>query len=330
MTLEAPMARLRAHVRSLWPRAPILPALPFTGWALFSLLRGQVRWELILLGLFGLLTPYISPLTKTLYLGLMPAGFVAVLYDAMGFVKNVGITPERVHLCDLRALEIRWFGVSVNGQMGTVHDWLQPRATLAADVFFSIPYATFLEAIVAFAVFAYAVRDYDVMRRFTWCFFALSVMGFATYHLYPAAPPWYYHAHGCRADLSMPASTGPNLARVDAWTHIPYFASFYGRASDVFGAVPSLHVAYPLIIVLEGWKTFARGGGFKWPLRALAVLFCAWMCCAAVYLDHHWVIDVMVGLFYGVIAHVTVHVVSLVARRQPLVARRAAADSLQK
>ena len=121
--------------------------------------------------------------------------------------------------------------------------------------------------------------------------------GFTTYHIYPAAPPWYFHAHGCTVDMATHASEGPNLARVDAALGFRYFAGFYGRSNDVFGAMPSLHVAYPLLIVLEGWKNFRA------PLRAASVMFSATMIFAAVYLDHHWVLDVIAGLSYCLVAH---------------------------
>ena len=130
------------------------------------------------------------------------------------------------------------------------------------------------------------------MRRFTWCFFALNVAGFVTYHVYPAAPPWYFHTHGCAVDMLAHASEGPNLARVDAWLGVPYFAGMYGRASDVFGAMPSLHVAYALIVVLEGWATFHPSG------RAASLAFFCLMCFSAVYLDHHWVLDAVAGSVY--------------------------------
>ncbi len=276
-SVVAAWRRLRSHVRTLWPRRPLLPAVPFVGWTIVSLVRGPVRWEILVLGLFGLITPYVGPRTKKLYLGLMPAALVAVLYDAMGLVKDVGLDPERIHLCDLREFEIRWFGVTVNGSLTTVHDLLEAHATLPLDLFFSIPYGTFLFAIVLFAVFAYFV-DYRAMRRFTWGFLALNVASFVTYHIYPAAPPWYYHAHGCIADLATKASEGPNLARVDAWLGVSYFRSFYGRSSDVFGAVPSLHVAYPLLILLEGWPLFARLRHLKWPLCGFSAF--SWYGCA--------------------------------------------------
>jgi membrane-associated phospholipid phosphatase len=85
------------------------------------------------------------------------------------------------------------------------------------------------------------------------------------------------------------------LARVDRWLGVPYFAGFYGRASDVFGAVPSLHVGYPLLIVLYAWPMTGVLG------RTLTLAFFASMCFAAVYLDHHWIIDVIVGILYTVV-----------------------------
>jgi membrane-associated phospholipid phosphatase len=157
-----------------------------------------------------------------------------------------------------------------------------------------VPYATFIFVCIACAVWLY-LRDYPAMLRFTWSFFAINVAGFATYHLYPAAPPWYYHAYGCHVDMMARASEGPNLARVDALLPVPYFAGMYGRASDVFGAMPSLHVAYALLVAIEGWATFHSA------FRAAAVLFYVTMCFAAVYLDHHWVLDVVAGSFYCVV-----------------------------
>jgi inositol phosphorylceramide synthase catalytic subunit len=174
---------------------------------------------------------------------------VALLYDAMRFVKNVGLSESGVHLCDLREAEIRWFGFSAGGVRMTVHDWFQAHNTLWLDVVCAVPYAAFLSVVIGYAIFL-MFKDFATQQRFVWGFFVLNVAGFLTYHVYPAAPPWYYHLHGCAVDLQAAASEGPNLARVDQLVAIHYFAGFYGRASDVFGAMPSLHVAYPLLMVV--------------------------------------------------------------------------------
>ncbi len=44
------------------------------------------------------------------------------------------------------------------------------------------------------------------------------------------------------------------------------------------------------------------------------------MCAAAIYLDHHWVIDVIVGLLYGLIAFATLRMAIPLRRPVALVA----------
>jgi len=266
--------------------------LPFVAWAAFRLLRGEVRWDYIAFLIVPPLLAWATPRTRKLFVGLYPFALVGLLYDAMRFVQNVGVSPERVHLCDLRAAEAQLFGSTVDGQPFTVHDWIQTHHVAVLDAFFAIPYGTYIFAAIGFAVWLWR-RDFPRMQRFAWGFFALNVAGFATYHLFPAAPPWYFHAHGCVVDMAAHASEGPALARVDAWLGFPYFHGLYGRASDVYGAVPSLHVAYPLLMMLEGWPLFRRFG------RVASVVFFVSMCGGAIYLDHHWMIDVVLGLAYG-------------------------------
>ncbi len=286
--IEGQWARLRA----LWPGVSILLPVPFLLHGIWAATRGRFHWENAAILALMLALFVGGPRSKKLLAGLYPIAIVALLYDTMRVVANVGVTEARVHVCDLRALEIQFFGITMNGHPSTVHDWFQAHATPGLDRLCAIPYGTFLYACCGCAVWLY-FRDYPNMLRFTWSFLALNVAGFVTYHLYPAAPPWYFHTHGCLVDTLAHASEGPNLARVDAWLGVPYFGSMYGRASSVFGAMPSLHCAYALLIVLLGWATFGP------VLRVASVLFFLLMTFSAAYLDHHWVLDIVAGVAYG-------------------------------
>jgi membrane-associated phospholipid phosphatase len=96
------------------------------------------------------------------------------------------------------------------------------------------------------------------------------------------------------------ASSPAAALRFDALTGTHIFANMYARASDVFGAMPSLHAAYPLLVALA-----LRGLGHR-TLAVFAWCYMALMCFAAVYLQHHYVIDVMGGLAYAALGHVIV------------------------
>ena len=282
------MNALGAHARKLWPSAPFWLLAVFWG------VQGKLRWDHLALAVLATLLVYWSAWTRRLYFGILPIGLVGVLYDSMRAVKNVGLTRDNVHVCDLRAIDQRFFGIDWQGARGTWHDYLQPHATPFLDLYCAIPYGVFIVVIIAYSIYLFRY-DYPALQRFTWSFLALNVAGFITYHVYPAAPPWYFHKYGCAVDLATHASEGPNLARVDAWLGIPYFAGVYGRSSDVFGAVPSLHVAYPLLLLLDGFRRH------RWLGRALLIWFYLSMCFAAVYLDHHWMFDVVLGSLYAVV-----------------------------
>lgn len=290
------------HVRALWPRGGWLLPLPFVIWGVSRVMVREIRWEQLAFTVTMPALAYASARTKRLFLAAVPLALLGLTYDVMRYVEHVGLSAGRVHVCDLRAVEASLFGGGggVAGSSWTVHDWLQAHPRPWIDCLCAVPYGTFLFATVAFAVWLFARAPPEAVARFGWGFFATSLCGFVTYHVYPAAPPWYFHAHGCAVDLATPASAGPNLTRVDAWLGVDFFAGLYGRSHDVFGCMPSLHVAYPLLIALEGWRWL------KAPGRAATIGFAAWMAFAAVYLDHHWIVDVIVGWALCVAAYAVV------------------------
>ena len=296
MRTSTPASSLRTHLRSLGPWWTHLTVVPLLAWPLFLLARGERRWELTLLIPVVPVLCFLSKKTRKLYVGLYPIGLTAALYDLMRFAKSIGVSTPRVHICDLHRYELALFGITSGGVRMTLQDYFYAHPVKLLDFYCAVPYGTFLYVSVLFALFLY-VRDYIALRRYAWTFFAMNVAAFATYHAYPAAPPWYFHAHGCVVDLEAHASEGTHLAAVDAALGLSYFRDLYGRSADVFGAVPSLHVAYPLLIVYEGWGQF-RGLG-----RALSLVFFLSMLFSAVYLDHHWVIDVLLGLAYASAIH---------------------------
>jgi membrane-associated phospholipid phosphatase len=288
------------HVRALWPTLPLLPVLPFWLWAAFWRSRHELRWEHVALAVAASTCAYGTRWTRRLYVELLPLGLTGVLYDAMKLVDKLGVAPGTVHACDVRERELAWFGVTSDHARMTLQEWFLIHSSPVLDVLSAVPYGTFLLFTLLYAVFLFS-KDSVATRRFTWGFLVVNLAGFITYHLYPAAPPWYIHAHGCSIDTSVGPSEGPHLANVDRLIGTPYFASMYARSSDVFGAIPSLHAAYPLLMVLIGFPLQRVGG------RLVLVGFYLWTCFAAIYLDHHWVIDVLSGSAYALVVALAVH-----------------------
>ncbi len=137
--------------------------------------------------------------------------------------------------------------------------------------------------------------DRPRFRRYAITVAVLSLAGFATYALYPAAPPW------------MAAQQGliPPVDRVipQIWGQLGVAARFgvvgtgYEYANDV-AAVPSLHAAFSLLICLELWSSARR-----WWLRALLVAYPLVMGFGLVWGGEHYVADLLLGWIYAVAAY---------------------------
>jgi hypothetical protein len=143
-----------------------------------------------------------------------------------------------------------------------------------------------------FAVFLY-VRDRARFKRFAWMILTVSLLGFATYFIMPAVPPWLASRHG---DLQ---HTVRVVQRV--WANLGAGGpsrAFNGstRFANPVAALPS---AWPFLIILSVWKTAPRG-------RWIAVAYMAAMVFVLVYGAEHYVSDILMGWLYATIVFFTV------------------------
>jgi hypothetical protein len=141
-------------------------------------------------------------------------------------------------------------------------------------------------------------------RRYVGSTVLLAGMGLATFTFFPAAPPWLASRAG---ELEWTTRLiGPVSGDV------PFlFFSFEGlwergsEYSNPVAAVPSLHAAYTLLVVIFLWRYAGR-----W--RPLLAAYPPAMALALVYAAEHYVVDVLLGWAYTVAA---VWVVGRVADR---------------
>jgi membrane-associated phospholipid phosphatase len=283
----AAVSAVHGHVRRLWGPLWPVPCLPLV-YALLMLAIGDLRPEHVVFAVACLALGFASHSSKRFLIDAAPYVLVAIGYDLVRYGRRFFVSSDRVLGCELRALELKLFRVAPGV---TIQDWFARHHTFFADLVFAVPYAIF--AYVAFIYAAYLYfNDRPRMRHYLWSFALANYVSFALWLLVPAAPPWYVRAHGCAIDLAvLPSAAG--LARVDAALGIGYFHAFYSRTASVFGAIPSMHCAYPLIGLLTAWR---KATWRTWPIHVGYTLL---MFAASVYLDHHYVIDGLVGWVVG-------------------------------
>jgi membrane-associated phospholipid phosphatase len=289
-SLAAPSRPFATYLRDL--RQPGWPILLLTIiYPLILFAFGELRGEHIIVSGIILVGWLASRVTRTLISEIIPAYFIVMAYDCLRYARPFFVTPDRVWGCELRNLELSLFGV---GEDKTLPDYFSTHHTPFADLFFAPPYAAFAYVAIIYVITLY-FRNRDQMRLFTWSFVGMYLVAFTVWLAMPAAPPWYIQTHGCLIDMNA-ASSAAGLTRVDQMLGFHYFESFYSRAPSPFGAMPSLHNAYPMMGLLVVWPI----AGLK--ERIANLVYALWMLGGSVYLDHHWLVDALAGWLTAAIA----------------------------
>jgi membrane-associated phospholipid phosphatase len=217
------------------------------------------------------------------------APFIGVLfvYDRLRGVADGLVFPARelpqIHL------ESALFG----NPIPTV--WLQTHLWHGGDHLHWWDYAAWLvylshffaTLVVAAVLWTWA---HDRFARFATMVCVLALTGFATYLLYPAVPPWLAARHG---EIGQ-----SNRLIAIIWHHVPiaHYGSLFEKGQSYannVAAMPSLHAAYALLIVLYLWRIVPRRA------RVLLVLYPPAMAFALVYTGEHYVVDCLAGWAYA-------------------------------
>ena len=282
-------------VRSIGQRLPIAIAYLLV-LARFGL-AGPSHW--ILAAIF-VACSVARPRVRSALYDALPFALFAAAYDllriARFFIASQGVEVWRPYWYDLVV-----FGVGTGPDRVTLNELFANHHWPAVDFITGLAYFSYIYAVLGFALFiAFVDRSAAGARRtraLGWTFFGVNLAGSLTYILCPVAPPWYAAAHGFGpVDPATPASPAA-LGRWDALVGVPYFQHFYTHASDIFGSMPSMHCAYPMILFL-----------FALELRRLPWIvslgaFQLLMGFSAIYLQHHYMSDVIVGMLYALLGY---------------------------
>jgi membrane-associated phospholipid phosphatase len=215
-----------------------------------------------------------------------PFFFSGFCYEA--YRRLVPFLRGNVHVADLFALEARLFSVTTSEGTRTLSDIVAANTHPFLDVIAGVTYFLFMLEVFIVAGYLF-FRARPMMFELSVSFVLMNFAGWTLWLVYPAAPPWYVDAYGLGPAALDAASSPAGLARVDALLGFPLAASFYSKSANVFGAMPSLHVAYATFVA---WMVFPLRGALRWGTLAFAVS----MAFSAVYLRHHYILDVIAGM----------------------------------
>jgi membrane-associated phospholipid phosphatase len=272
-------------------------------------LGGPVHW--LLAGVF-VASAGARPRVRSALLDALPFALFAAAYDllrlARRFVVSQGVEVWRPYWFDLTI-----FGVGTGAHRLTLNELFARHHWPAVDLLTGLAYFSYIYAVLGFAITIALIDRTPTGARRTralgWTFLGVNVAASLTYIFCPVAPPWYAATHGFGpVDPATPASPAA-LVRWDALVGVPYFQHFYAHASDIFGSMPSMHCAYPMILFLYALELR------RTPWSIGLGLFQLLMCFSAIYLQHHYVSDVVVGMVYALVGYA---IERLISGRDPL------------
>jgi membrane-associated phospholipid phosphatase len=289
--------------RSLTPARKFLPlVLILAYWgALVSL--GGLRGDHLNLGITMLALAYAGRIAEPLGRFLFPVFMTGVIYDSQRFYSDYIRGP--VHVSEPYSFDKRFFGIATPQGILTPNEWWQLHTHWGLDLITGFAYLIFFALFIVIAAYflfyiskqgTRKLRAEEIGERGKapiWSFLWVNLLGYSTYYWYAAAPPWYVAKYGIGPAKMDVAASSAGCARFDQLLGTHFFSEMYGRAADVFGAIPSLHVAYPLLAVFFAFRFGA--------LRVFSVVFYVVMCFSAVYLNHHYLLDIIWGSSYALL-----------------------------
>ncbi len=222
---------------------------------------------------------------KSFVLDWIPFLFLILSYDWLrGFA---GVLNPRVNYLPQLQFDQIIFGVnpSVWLQSHIFHPgslaWYDYTATIFYFLHFALPLA-----------FGYALWLYkrQFFKEFITGISLMSYAAWATYVIFPAAPPWMAAQKGLLTGLTK--IMDQTLGAFPAVADLPTF--YHNMNPNMVAAVPSMHAAYPFLVLLFAVSIFGKKG-----LLFIPYVLGVWF--SVVYLGEHYVSDILSGVLYAII-----------------------------
>jgi membrane-associated phospholipid phosphatase len=268
----------------------IIQMLFLFGFILLNLINKVVPSIELLLAFCVLIFIWRSKDRKLLF-SLLPFFILYLVFQSLrGFADN--LSPSQVHVTEIINLERMLFGGRIPSHYLQVAVQRLPEQNIFDLVCNLVYMSHFINPlIVALLLWFKKPGGY---WYFVGGLLVISYLAFIVFYLYPAAPPWWATKYGYLKDQPV------------------YLSDYYQMSSIIqagpnpVAAMPSLHMAYPTFIALILL--------YHWHLKAAPILLLpATVAFAALYLGHHYFVDLVAG---GLLSLSVFGAIVLIARRR--------------
>ncbi|MCF6183071.1 MAG: phosphatase PAP2 family protein [Bacteroidales bacterium] len=247
---------------------------------------GGIRSEHYFLVVLWTAMFYISDKTRRIILGFSVFIIFWIIYDSMRIIPNYEVSP--VHIKEPYLSEKYLFGINYNNILLTPNEYFDIAHNKLLDFISGFFYINWMPVPIGFGIYLY-IKDKYLFIKFSLAFILVNLVGFIIYYAYPAAPPWYVKLYGFDLHLGVPGNRA-GLARFDDLIGFPLFANIYNKNANVMAAMPSLHSAYPVVVLFYAVKKHLGRVNIFFVIFMLGIWF------SAVYSGHHYIIDIIVGV----------------------------------
>ncbi len=218
-----------------------------------------------------------------------------IVYDLMRGIAD-DLRP-RVMVEALYNLEVKLFGWMTHGEAPPIYSLTFQEQHAGSfiksflDNVSSTCYAMHMGAPLLLGwVLWHTAGDRRLFYKFVICFTLINILGFATFIAQPTAPPWYVAEYGfSQPPAEFKGHGAGSLINFDEEIGFPLFENVYRHMNpNRFAAFPSLHAAYALFVFIFALKRY------RWKAAPVG-LYPIGMSVGAVYLVHHYIIDLLAG-----------------------------------
>ncbi len=235
---------------------------------------------------------FISYRTRQLTLGFLPLYIYLICYSSLKVLHRTDFFS--IHNEDLYLLEKKLFGIGEGVSRMIPCEHLNANSSTLMDVISGSFYITWMPFPFIFGFILFFSNRKKLLFDFWMSFLIANILGFIGYIIYPAAPPWYYLEYGAQIIHNAPPSAA-GLARFDQIIGLDLYQNMYSQSTNTFGAMPSMHAAFPLILSYYSFKYKNKWLSTLFVISMISIWF------GAIYSNHHYILDVLAGISCGII-----------------------------